>query len=184
VRALGKTDAEIDQMISSGVINSGASDRGPTKWLVANVTESDNPFVREGQPVSARPMAFPDRKFTGHVAKIYGTLDPNLHHLQVRCEVDDPQDELRPGMLANVTLQLSEPVEATAVPANAVVREGDGTMTVWVTSDRQHFTQKTVAIGRREDGVVQILEGLPNDKLLVTDGAIFLDNMVNAVPSD
>jgi cobalt-zinc-cadmium efflux system membrane fusion protein len=30
-------------------------------------------------------------------------------------------------------------VTATAVPADAVVREGDGAMTVWVTSDRHRF---------------------------------------------
>jgi hypothetical protein len=31
------------------------------------------------------------------------------------------------------------------MPLDGVVREGDGTMTVWVTTDGHHFTQRTVS---------------------------------------
>ena len=65
-----------------------------------------------------------------------------------------------------------------------MVREGDGTLTAWVTTDRRHFTQRIVKTGLREDGNVQILAGVTPGELVVTDGAIFLDNMINAVPSD
>jgi cobalt-zinc-cadmium efflux system membrane fusion protein len=184
VRALGKTDAEIDQMIATGAIGSAPAGHGSTKWLLANVMESDSPLVQAGLPVKVTLTAFPGRVFAGQVSKIYATIDPNLHRLPVRCEVDDPKDELRPGMLASVTIQISEPVEATAVPANGIVREGDGTLTAWVTADRRHFTQRTVKTGIQEDGRVQILSGLDGDNLVVTNGAVFLDNMINAVPSD
>jgi len=57
-------------------------------------------------------------------------------------------------------------------------------MTAWVTADRRRFIQRTVRTGLREDGKVQILEGLRADELVVTRGAIYLDNMINAAPSD
>jgi cobalt-zinc-cadmium efflux system membrane fusion protein len=182
LRALGRTDADIDQLLDDGAISSAA--HGPTKWMLANVLESDSPLVQVGQPVKVSVVALPGRQFEGKVSQVYATLDPNLHHLPVRCKLDDPKDELRPGMLANVTIQVAEPVESAAIPPNGVVREGDGTMTAWVTTDRQHFTQRIIKTGLREDGQVQILDGLRNDKLVVTDGAIFLDNIVNATPSD
>jgi cobalt-zinc-cadmium efflux system membrane fusion protein len=184
LRALGKTDTEIDRIILDGAIHSPRQEHNPVKWLVANVLESDSSLVREEQPVKVRVMALPNRTFTGKVARIYGTIDPNLHHLPVRCEVEDAKDELRPGMLAEVAIQVSEPVESVGIPLNGLVREGDGTMTAWVTSDRRHFTQRIVKTGMREDGQVEILEGLKRGELAVTDGALFLDNMVNAVPSD
>jgi cobalt-zinc-cadmium efflux system membrane fusion protein len=184
VRVLGKTDAEIDQIISTGAIGPALSAQSPVKWVLANVLESDSPFIQAGQPVRVELTAFPGRAFEGKVSKIYATVDPNLHRLPIRCEVNDPQGELRPGMLATVAIQVADPVAAPAIPPNAVVREGDGTLTAWVTTDRQHFTQRVIKTGMREDGEVQILEGLRGDKLVVTDGAIFLDNMVNAVPSD
>ena len=64
------------------------------------------------------------------------------------------------------------------------MREGDGTMTVWVTSDRSNFTQRIVKTGLREDGRVQILQGLQAGETVVTNGAIFLDNLLQAPPSD
>jgi cobalt-zinc-cadmium efflux system membrane fusion protein len=75
-------------------------------------------------------------------------------------------------------------VEATALPANGVVREPDGTMTAWVTTDRRRFTQRVIKTGLRKDGQVQILEGLQRGELAVTDGAVFLSNMLETPPSD
>jgi len=63
-----------------------------------------------------------------------------------------------------------------------VVRESDGSMTVWVTSDRQRFVQRTVQVGLQRDGFAQILDGLRPGELAVTDGAIFLSNLLNAPP--
>jgi cobalt-zinc-cadmium efflux system membrane fusion protein len=67
-------------------------------------------------------------------------------------------------------------VRATAVPLDAVVREGDGTMTVWVTADRRRFTKRTVNVGLQRDGFRQIVEGLQPGELIATEGALFLSN--------
>ena len=181
VRALGKTDADIDQMIAAGKIESAPSS---AKWATANVIESDSPLIQVGQPVKVEAAAFPGREFDGKVSRIFATVDPNLHRVEVRCEVDDPKDELRVGMLANFVIRIQDPVEAIAIPANGVVREGDGTMTAWVTTDRRHFTQRIIKTGLRENGEVQILDGLKAGELAVTDGAVFLDNMLQAPPDD
>jgi cobalt-zinc-cadmium efflux system membrane fusion protein len=69
-------------------------------------------------------------------------------------------------------------VRSVALPLAGVVREGDGTMTVWVTADRRRFTKRTVKIGLEQDGYRQILEGLQPGELVATDDAIFLSNMV------
>ncbi|MDE3067857.1 MAG: efflux RND transporter periplasmic adaptor subunit [Verrucomicrobiota bacterium] len=184
LRALGKTDAQIDQMIAAGKIEPPPAARGPTKWAVADVPEADIPLFRVGQPVGVKVLAYPNRVFKGRISRIDATVDPNLHRQTVRCEVADPKNELRPGMLATVVIQVHKPVESIAIPANGVVREGDGTLTAWVTTDRRHFTQKIIKTGIREDGEVQILHGPQPGELVVTDGAIFLDNMANALPSD
>ena len=51
-----------------------------------------------------------------------------------------------------------------------VIREGDGTMIVWVTTDRRHFTKRTVKIGIQYDGYHQILEGLKPGEIVATEG--------------
>lgn len=196
VRVLGVTDGEINQMIASGNMNgTGAAvpagsgglrgqKSSDAAWVLADVAESDIPLLRAGQPVRVKVAAWPGRVFDGKIRRIYAIVDPAIHREAVRCEVSDPRHELRVGMLATVIIEVSRPVKAPAVPVNGVVREGDGTMTAWVTTDRKHFTQRVIRTGMSENGEVQIVDGLRPGELVVTDGAIFLDNMVNAVPSD
>jgi cobalt-zinc-cadmium efflux system membrane fusion protein len=154
------------------------------KWMLANVSETDVPLFHLGQPVQVKVMAYPDHAFQGKVSKIYETVDPNTHRVTIRSEIADPRDELRPGMLANFVIRVHNPVEATAIPANGVVREADGTMTAWVTADRRRFEQRIVKIGLQKDDRVQVLDGLRPGELVVTDGAVFLSNMLSAPPSD
>jgi len=154
------------------------------KWMLADVVESDLPLLHLGQPVQVTVMAYPDRVFKGKVSKIYSAVDLNTHRVTTRSEIADPRDELRPGMLANFLIRVHDPVEGTAIAANGVVREPDGTMTAWVTSDRRHFVQRVVKTGLRTDGRVQILAGLQPGELAVSDGAVFLSNMLEAPPTD
>jgi membrane fusion protein, heavy metal efflux system len=181
VLTLGVPDGDIDQMLAAGKLESSPSGR---KWAVANVLQSDSPLIRVGQPVEVKVEPYENRTFKGSVSKIYTTIDPNTHREEVRCEIDDPRDELRVGMLANFTIRITDPIEAISEPANGVVRDGDGTMTAWTTTDRRHFTQRAVKTGLQEEGQVQILDGLRPGELVVTDGAIFLDNILQAPPSD
>ena len=108
-----------------------------TMWMLANVPEADSPAFSVGQPVKVNVLAFPDRDFDGKISTISSTVDPSTHRVWVRSEVADPQHELRAGMFATFVIRTGEPVRATAVPLDGVVREGDGTMTVWVTADRR-----------------------------------------------
>jgi membrane fusion protein, heavy metal efflux system len=154
------------------------------KWMLGEVVESDLPLFHLGQPVQVKVTAYPDRVFRGKISKIYAAVDPDTHRATIRSEIADARNELRPGMLANFMIRVQNPVEATAIHANGVVREADGIMTVWVTTDRRHFAQRVVKTGLRKDERVQILDGLKPGELAVTDGAVFLSNMLEAPPSD
>ena len=154
------------------------------KWMLANVIESDIALLHLGEPVQVKVLAYPNRVFRAKVSKIYPAVDPNTHRATVRSEIEDPKDELRPGMLANFVIRVEGPAAGIAIPANGVVREPDGTMTAWVTTDRHHFQQRTVRIGLRRDNRVQILDGLPRGELVVTDGAVFLSNMLATPPTE
>lgn len=150
-----------------------------TMWMLANVAETDSPAFQVGQEVKVKVNAFSDREFSGTITTVGATVDPNTRRVLVRSEVKDPQHELRSGMFANFVISIGDPVRSPAVPLAGVVREGDGTMTVWVTADRRRFTKRTVKIGLEHDGYRQILEGLQVGELVATDGAIFLSNMLS-----
>ena len=120
-----------------------------TMWMLANVVETDSPAFRLGQQVQVRLGAFPGRVFDGKITTIGATVDPNTRRVLVRSEIKDPQHELRSGMFGNFIISIGAPIRSPAIPLAGVVREGDGTQTVWVTADRRRFTRRTVKIGIR-----------------------------------
>ncbi|UYO55879.1 efflux RND transporter periplasmic adaptor subunit [Rhodopseudomonas palustris] len=146
------------------------------KWMVANVVETDAPAFRLGQPVEARVAAYPGQVFRGRVTALGSSIDLSSHRQLVRSEIDDPANLLRPGMLANFTIEVAKPITSPAVRLDAVVREGDGTMVVWVTRDRRSFQRRLVKIGLAQGGRRQILDGVAPGELVVGTGAIFLSN--------
>ncbi len=147
-----------------------------TMWMLAQVVERDSPLFHVGQEVKVRVMAYPDHVFEGKVSTIGAAVDPATHRLLIRSEIRDPKHELRPGMFATFVIRTGDSIRAPAVPLDGAVREGDGTMTVWVTTDRKTFTQRSVKIGLQQDGYDQIVDGLLPGELVAADGALYLSN--------
>ncbi len=155
-----------------------------TMWMLGNVAEIDSAAIKVGQEVKVSVMAYPSQIYEGKITTVGATVDPNLHTLLVRSEVQNPRHELRPGMFANFVIRTGDPVTSSAVPVDSVVHEGDGTLTVWVTTDRHKFTQRAVKIGLQTADYDQILDGLHPGEVVATEGAVFLDNMLTASPTD
>jgi cobalt-zinc-cadmium efflux system membrane fusion protein len=147
-------------------------------WMLAYVIESDIPNFHLGQEVKVKVTAYPDHVFKGKITTIGTTVDPNTHRTFIRTEIQDPEHLLLSGMYASFVIQTGEPVRATAVSSTAVVRESDGTMTVWVTTDERQFMKRIVEIGLRRDGYNQILKGLKPGERIASQGALLLSNML------
>jgi membrane fusion protein, heavy metal efflux system len=148
-----------------------------TMWMLANVIESDIPDLRLGQEVRVKVVSYPDRVFRGKISTIGATVDPTTHRVFTRSEIEDPEHLLKSGMYASFVIETGNAVRGTAIAAEGVVREGDGTMSTWVTTDRRKFVQRTVEIGLKKDGYDEVLKGLQPGELVATDGAVFLSNM-------
>jgi cobalt-zinc-cadmium efflux system membrane fusion protein len=150
-----------------------------TMWMLANVVESDSPDFKVGQPVKASVMALPGRVFSAKITAVGATVDPDSRRVTLRAEIKDPKHELRPQMFATFVIDIGAPVQSVAVPLNGVVREGDGTMSVWVVDGDPHrFRRRTVKVGRQRDGYDEILEGLKSGETVAVDGAIYLSNIL------
>jgi membrane fusion protein, heavy metal efflux system len=150
-----------------------------TMWMVASVPEADSPEFKRGQTVKVSVTAYPGRLFEGTITAIGATVDPNSRRVMVRSEIKDPQHELRSQMFATFVIRTGVSQRTPAVPLNGIVREGDGTMSVWVAGPDPHrFTRRSVKIGHQQDGFDAILEGVKSGETVAIDGAIFLSNML------
>ena len=150
-------------------------------WMVASVPESEMGDYRLGQSVQVRVPAWPDKVFSGKVSYIGDTVDADTRRLAVRAEVADPGHLLRPQMTAEFDIRTAPAQTSIAVPAQAVVREGNGNDVVWVAQDSDaggpRFVRRTVVRGLSDAGLVQITQGLAANEPLARRNALFLSSL-------
>jgi membrane fusion protein, heavy metal efflux system len=145
-------------------------------WMIANVPERDAPELQVGQEVRASIDSLPGKVFQGKIVTIGAAVDPNTRRVFVRSGIANPNSELKAGMYATFAITIAPPKRALAVPQDAIVREGDGTMTVWVTADGRKFVRRTVKTGLAHAGFVEIDGGLKPGELVAAEGALFIAN--------
>ena len=101
-------------------------------WVEAEVYEKDIAFLQPGQKVEATVEAYPNRTFTGEVAAIYPRVEATTRTNRVRVQLQNPNNELRPGMYAVVTidtpLETIEPYKTLAAKTarTVLVSQKDG----------------------------------------------------------
>jgi len=150
-----------------------------TMWLLANVYEADIPLIQVGQTVEVQVLAYPTEVFRARITYIGASADPATHRVTVRAEVTNVARKLKPEMLASFRIVTSDGLEAPAVPASALVREGEKA-SVWVVSGPKQFTRRQVKPGLEQDGAVQILEAVRPGERVVVQGGVFLSNLNRA----
>ncbi len=146
-----------------------------TMWLKAQVPENDIPLVRIGQEIEVKMTVFPDRVFKARITAIEASSDAATRRVIVRSVIPNPDGALKAEMFASFKIETGENALAPAVPADAVIREGDHA-TVWVELGPMLFRRRKVEIGMEQDDRVQIRAGLNVGERVVARGAIFVDN--------
>ncbi|AGA31987.1 multidrug-efflux system secretion protein, HlyD family [Thioalkalivibrio nitratireducens DSM 14787] len=126
--------------------------------------------VRRGMPIEARSVAFRDRVFEGVVTAISTRVDVATRTFTVRAEIDNPDRELRPGMLLTTRLAL-DPADRLAIPEGAVLATADQHF-VFVLAEDGTVQRRQIRIGRRQPGWVEVLDGLANGDRVVHEGIL------------
>jgi membrane fusion protein, heavy metal efflux system len=144
-----------------------------TIWVTASVNEKDLQLVRVGAPAEVVSRAYPVQVFHGRVAMIGDLLDPQTRTLPVRIVIPNPGTLLRPGMFAFTRIAESQTDNVLFVPEDAL-QDIDGMRVVFTTTDGTTFKAKTVNIGTRAQGKVQIVNGLGPQDHIVVKGAFMV----------
>ncbi|HEX6945010.1 MAG TPA: efflux RND transporter periplasmic adaptor subunit [Casimicrobiaceae bacterium] len=156
--------------------------------LNASIDESDVGQIQPGQQVGFTVDAYPDKRFTGTVAQV--RLDPtvasNVVTYAAIINAPNPSLELKPGMTANVTVEIarrdqvlrvanaalrfhptSEALEALGVGKSAATVPGAKAQTVWVQADGT-IRPVAVRVGASDGVNTEILDGVPEGATVVT----------------
>jgi len=137
-------------------------------WVLVDVAERDLSLIEVGQKAGVRLRAYPDRVFNGKVALIYPHLMAETRTARVRIELPNPDEVLRPDMYADVEIATGTEAPVVTVSSSAVIDSGERQIVLLDKGDGR-FEPRTVKLGRRGDGRVEIREGLAeNDKVVVS----------------
>ncbi|HRI78779.1 MAG TPA: efflux RND transporter periplasmic adaptor subunit [Cyclobacteriaceae bacterium] len=143
-----------------------------TIWVWANVHESDMAKVHEGDLVSVRTIAYPDKEFKGTIKKIGTMLDPQSRVIRVRTELENRDGLLKPEMFANVTITPKNYTEVLAVPQSSIVLE-DNNYYVMREAGHNAFEKIQVRLGKNYNYSTEILEGLKEGDRIISEGSLF-----------
>lgn len=128
--------APIDGIVVSRNVDVGqtvaASMQAPTLFIIAkdltqmqvsaSIDESDIGRIRPGLPVTFRVDAYPEDRFTGTVrqVRLQPVVSQNVVSYTTIIAVPNPDLKLRPGMTANVTVEIARADGVLRVPSGAL----------------------------------------------------------------
>ncbi len=133
-----------------------------------NVAEVFLAQLQPGQTIKANSIVYRGQDFEGTVTSVSSRVDPVTRSVQVRAEIDNPDGQLRPGMLLTVGLTLEE--RDTVVIPEAAVVPSQGRQFVFVIDEESIARRVEVEIGRRRPGLVEIVSGVVPGQRVVTQG--------------
>ena len=145
-----------------------------TVWVIADVFEHELGRVKVGQLAAIELAAYPGETFAGKLTFSYPSVDTDTRTLRVRLELRNPGLRLKPGMYGNVTIALDR-AESLLVPVEAIVDTGVDQY-VFVARPGGTFEPRTVALGARAAGKVQVVRGLAEGETVVTTANFLLDS--------
>ncbi len=170
---VGKKGAVVGLYVTPGLELFEIADLS-TVWVLADVYEAEMDRVRVGQKGTLELPAFPGQVFAGRVQFVYPAVSTGSRTLKARLAFRNRGLRLRPGMFANVTLEL-EGIEGLVVPSEAVVDSGE-VQYVFVSRDGGRFEPRRVRLGSRSDARVQVLEGVAEGERVVTTANFLIDS--------
>jgi membrane fusion protein (multidrug efflux system) len=139
------------------------------------------PQLSTNTEVSVRVDAFPDRTFTGDVTAINPNIDEVLRTISVQATVQNPQEEILPGMFGSVHFEIGNAASILVIPSVSVTYAPYGN-SVYVVERKKDaegkesttVRQQIVQLGRSRGDYVAVIKGLTEGDEIVATGAFKL----------
>ena len=133
--------------------------------VFVDLPEIDAVLTDAGDRAVVRVQSLPGEEFTGTVTRTSWALDPSTRTLRTEVDVPNAHARLRPGMYAQVTIDLAEKPEACTVNIGAVVSQENRLWCFIVENGKA--VRKAVTLGLKSGNEVEIASGLTGDELVV-----------------
>lgn len=144
-------------------------------WVDVDYPESQAAQLTLGSDISATSSAWPGKTFHGKISELLPVLDSTTRTLKARVVLDNPQQQLKPGMYLTVQFSHAQAQPRLAIPQEALLVSGSQNR-VLLSDGNGHFTPRNVSVGAPLGDWVEILNGLKAGDNVVTSGQFLIDS--------
>ncbi len=123
-------------------------------------------------------------RLNGRLISFGSKVDEESRTVPVIYELDNPENQLKIGMFADVSIKTGDVIERLAVPTSAVYNEND-TNVVYVHVEGESFAKRMIKTGITDRGYMEIIEGIAEGDRVVTVGGyqVRLSSLSTVVPT-
>ena len=173
-----KRNVELGTLAGPSTVGFTLADTRVVK-AVFGVPDTAIQHVRLGSSKAVNTDAFPG-EFTGRITAISPAADPKSRVYSVEVTLPNPNNRLKAGMIASLSLDQGRPPEnLTAVPLSAIIRDPEHQegFAVLVAEGREDLTTASVRpieVGEANGNLISVLKGLKPGERVVTSGATLI----------
>lgn len=181
LKAFTRIDAPFDGVVTArntdvgALIDSGSTARelfhiADTRRLrvFVNVPEVYSRVARPGLKADLTLKEFPDRRFTGTLARTAQSIDVVSRTLLTEIDVDNSKGDLLPGSYCEAHLKLPNATTTLKLPASAIIFKTDSLQAA-VVDGAHRVTLKTIVLGRDFGNTVEVVSGLDQHDSVITN---------------
>ncbi len=166
------------QMASPGVELFSIKNTGSYNAEIS-VTESVIPSIKVGTPASVTVKSAGIEEIEGSVSLVNPTKNAQTGLYTVQVTVANLNDSLKEGMFADINLKTEVAQSAIAVPAEAIMQEGDS-FYVYVISD-DTAEKRIIETGISDNMFTEVLSGLSENEKIAVSGKEYISQANNKV---
>lgn len=174
LRLLGMSEDQIQELTRKGKAQTGLllPQTEGMNWIYGSIFESDLAWVKTGDTVE---VFLPSRSesYSTEIESIDPTIDPTTRTAQIRLRLSQASGFLKPDLFLKLVIQTQTPPVLT-ISEEALLDTGKR-FTVFLDRGEGKFEPRSVKIGRRGTGFVEILSGLSAGDRVVTSANFLLD---------
>jgi cobalt-zinc-cadmium efflux system membrane fusion protein len=146
-------------------------------WMLAAVRQDDLARLRQGQYALVTLTGQDGIRIAGKVTNLGQEFDPRTRMMQVRIELANPNNRLRPEMLANAEFPVGGDKPVLLIPSDAV-QQVNGVDVVFVRTAQDRFSVRPVRVGEAASGKTPIWEGINAGDPIAVRGSFILKSQL------
>ncbi len=148
-------------------------------WVMFDAYESDLPWIQKGDSIDFTIQSVPGEAFKGKVAYIDPFINAQTRVAQVRVELNNSEQQLKPEMFANGILKssIAENTHELLIPKSSILWTGKRAVVFVKVPEREaaSFIYREITLGAEAGDFYIVANGLSEGEEIATNGVFKID---------